>query len=65
MPRNYNLTHLAAELFCALAGVKVLHVPYKGGGPAMLDLLGGRVAVFFSTIAVARPHIEYFIILRK
>ncbi|HTD90728.1 MAG TPA: tripartite tricarboxylate transporter substrate binding protein [Burkholderiales bacterium] len=53
-----NLTHLAAELFCSLAGVKMLHVPYKGGGPAMLDLLGGRVAVFFSTVAVARPHIQ-------
>ena len=53
-----NLTHLAAELFNALAGVKMLHVPYKGGGPAMLDLLGGRVAVFFSTVAVARPHIQ-------
>jgi tripartite-type tricarboxylate transporter receptor subunit TctC len=36
----------------------MLHVPYKGGGPAMLDLLGGRVAVFFSTVAVARPHIQ-------
>lgn len=53
-----NLTHLSAELFCSLAGVKMLHVPYKGGGPAMLDLLGGRVAVFFSTVAVARPHIQ-------
>jgi len=53
-----NLTHLAAELFNSLAGVKMLHVPYKGGGPAMLDLLGGRVAVFFSTVAVARQHIQ-------
>lgn len=53
-----NLTHLSAELFCALAGVKMLHVPYKGGGPAMLDLLGGRVAIFFSTVAVARPHLQ-------
>ncbi len=53
-----NLTHLSAELFCAMAGVKMVHVPYKGGGPAMLDLLGGRVAMFFSTIAVARPHIQ-------
>lgn len=53
-----NLTHLAAELFCALAKVKMLHVPYKGGGPAMTDLLGGRVAVFFSTVAVARPHLR-------
>jgi len=53
-----NLTHLAAELFNALAGVKMLHVPYKGGNPAMADLLAGRVAVFFSTVAVARPHIQ-------
>jgi tripartite-type tricarboxylate transporter receptor subunit TctC len=53
-----NFTHLSAELFCAMAGIKMLHVPYKGGGPAMLDLLGGRVAAFFSTVAVARPHIQ-------
>lgn len=53
-----NFTHLAAELFSSLAGVRMLHVPYKGGGPAMLDLLGGRVSVFFSTVAVARPHIQ-------
>jgi tripartite-type tricarboxylate transporter receptor subunit TctC len=53
-----NLTHLAAELFNSLAGVKMLHVPYKGGGPAMTDLLGGRVQVFFSTVAVARPHLQ-------
>jgi tripartite-type tricarboxylate transporter receptor subunit TctC len=53
-----NLTHLAAELFNSLAGVKMLHVPYKGGGPAMADLLGGRVQAFFSTVAVARPHLQ-------
>jgi tripartite-type tricarboxylate transporter receptor subunit TctC len=53
-----NFTHLAAELFSSMAGIKMLHVPYKGGGPAMLDLLGGRVGIFFSTVAVARPHIQ-------
>ena len=53
-----NMTHLAAEVFNAMAGSKMLHVPYKGGGPAMLDLLGGRVSVFFSTVAVARPHLQ-------
>jgi tripartite-type tricarboxylate transporter receptor subunit TctC len=53
-----NLTHLAAELFNSLARVKMLHVPYKGGNPAMADLLGGRVSVFFSTVAVARPHLQ-------
>ncbi len=53
-----NFTHLAAELFDSLAGVKMLHVPYKGGNPAMSDVLAGRVNIFFSTVAVARPHIE-------
>jgi tripartite-type tricarboxylate transporter receptor subunit TctC len=53
-----NLTHLAAEVFNSMAGVKMLHVPYKGGNPAMVDLLGGRVSVFFSTVAVARPHLQ-------
>ena len=53
-----NLTHLAAELFASLAGVKMVHIPYKGGGPAMTDLLGGRVQIFFSTVAVARPHLQ-------
>lgn len=53
-----NLTHLAAELFNATAGIKMLHVPYKGGNPAMADLLAGRVQVFFSTVAVARNHLQ-------
>jgi tripartite-type tricarboxylate transporter receptor subunit TctC len=53
-----NLTHLAAEVFNSMAGTKMLHVPYKGGGPAMLDILGGRVSIFFSTVAVARPHLQ-------
>jgi tripartite-type tricarboxylate transporter receptor subunit TctC len=52
-----NLTHLAAELFNSMAGIKMLHVPYKGGGPAMLDVLGGRIPIYFSTVAVARPQI--------
>lgn len=53
-----NLTHLAAEVFNAMAGTRMLHVPYKGGNPAMVDLLGGRVGIFFSTVAVARPHLQ-------
>jgi tripartite-type tricarboxylate transporter receptor subunit TctC len=53
-----NLTHLAAELFDSLAGIKMLHVPYKGGNPAIADVLAGRVGVFFSTVAVARPHVQ-------
>ena len=41
-------THLLAELFNTEAGIKTLHVPYKGGGPAVTDLLGGHIAIFFS-----------------
>ena len=45
--------HLAAELFAGMAGVKLNHVPYKGSGPALNDLLGGHVALMFSTMASA------------
>ena len=45
--------HIATELFMSLAGVKMIHVPYKGGGPAMIDLLGGNVDLGFSTVATA------------
>jgi tripartite-type tricarboxylate transporter receptor subunit TctC len=45
--------HLAAELFAGLAGVKIAHVPYKGSGPALNDLIGGHVTMMFSTMASA------------
>lgn len=51
-------THLAAELFKAMAKVDILRVVYKGTGPAMTDLLGGRVHVMFSTASAAAPHIK-------
>ena len=53
-----NLTHLAAELFKLTAGVDVAHVAYKGGAQAMTDVMGGQVAMFFSTVAVAAPQIR-------
>src|SRR5438270_81540 len=40
-------THLAGELFKTMAGIEMVHVPYKGNGPAMTDLLSGRVSVMF------------------
>lgn len=44
-------SHLAAELFMQLTGTNMLHIPYKGTGPALIDLLGGQVTVFFDTLA--------------
>ena len=50
--------HLALELFNVMAGTKMTHVPYKGGGPAMTDLLGGQIQVIFATAASAVPHVQ-------
>ena len=47
--------HLSIELFNLMAGVKLVHVPYKGGGPAMTDLVGGQVQLVFATTASAIP----------
>ena len=49
-------THLAAALFEHLAGIKLVHVPYKGGGPAIVDVLAGQVPVTFGTAASVSPH---------
>jgi tripartite-type tricarboxylate transporter receptor subunit TctC len=50
--------HLAAELFNTLAGVKMQHVPYKGGAPAMIDLVGGNIQLIFATVSTALPHMK-------
>ncbi|MFJ1299658.1 tripartite tricarboxylate transporter substrate binding protein [Pseudomonadota bacterium AL_CKDN230030165-1A_HGKHYDSX7] len=50
--------HLAGELFVSLAQVDLLHVPYKGSGPAIADLLGGQVDYMFDSITSAKPHIQ-------
>ncbi|HEY3178330.1 MAG TPA: tripartite tricarboxylate transporter substrate binding protein [Casimicrobiaceae bacterium] len=50
--------HLAGELFKQRAGIDLIHVPYKGGGPAMTDLLGGRVDMYPAVPSTAAPHIE-------
>ena len=51
-------THLAGELFAITGGIKWTHVPYKGTGPANIDLLGGRVSGMFGTILPVIPHIK-------
>ena len=50
--------HLAGELFDSMAGVKMVHVPYKGAAPALADLLGGQVQLMFSTMPPALPHVK-------
>jgi tripartite-type tricarboxylate transporter receptor subunit TctC len=50
--------HLALELFNIQAGTKIVHVPYKGGGPAMIDLLAGNIHTIFATAASAVGHIQ-------
>jgi len=50
--------HLAGELFKQAAGIDMVHVPYKGGGPAMTDLLGGRVTMYPAVPSTALPHIQ-------
>ena len=53
-----SASHLAGELLNQRAGMETVHIPYKGGAPALQDLLGGRVASYYSTPATAGPHIE-------
>jgi len=53
-----NMAHLLGELFMSMTGTRFVHVPYKGGGAAITDLMGGQVALYFSTVAVALPHIK-------
>ena len=55
---NGTASHLAGELFDMMAGVKTLHVPYRGTGPAHADLLGGRVDMFFAAMAGSLPHVK-------
>jgi tripartite-type tricarboxylate transporter receptor subunit TctC len=51
-----GLPHLSAELFKSLAGVDMLHVPYKGGAQALVDLLGGRIDTMFNSIPLLLPQ---------
>ena len=48
--------HVAGELFKMMAGVNLVHVPYRGAGPAVIDLLGGQVQVMFNNAITSVPH---------
>ena len=53
-----TVSHLEAEMLEQMAGVRFIHVPYKGSAPALVDLLGGRVSVMFDSVASALPQIR-------
>jgi tripartite-type tricarboxylate transporter receptor subunit TctC len=55
---NGTTPHLAGELFKMMAGVNMVHVPYRGGGPALTDLLGGQVQVYFGPMPPSIEHIR-------
>ena len=55
---NGSGPHLAFELFKSTAGIDVVHVPYKGAGPANRELITGQVQAFFNNFLAARAHIE-------
>ena len=53
-----NAGHLAGELFNSMAGTRMVHVPYKGGAPAMVDLLAGQIQLIFSSAPTAVPQVK-------
>ena len=55
---NGSPQHLALEMFKRMAGVDVLHVPYKGSGPAMIDMVGGQVQAMIETAPAAFAHVK-------
>jgi len=55
---NGGSPHLSAEIFSAMAGVKMTHVPYKGGGPAMNDMMAGHVNILFASVLEAVGHVK-------
>lgn len=53
-----SLSHFAGEMLKQIAGIDLVHVPYKGGGPAMIDVLGGQVPIYFSGVNAALNYIQ-------
>jgi len=57
-PGNGTVGHLTGEMFMRAAGIQLLHVPYKGAAPALTDVLGGQVDIYFATAQSVAPHIK-------
>ena len=57
-PGNGTIGHMWAELFKSATGTAMTHIPYRGAGPALTDLIGGRAQVYFDQVASSLPHIQ-------
>jgi tripartite-type tricarboxylate transporter receptor subunit TctC len=55
---NGSVGHFSTEQFMALTGIKLVHVPFKGAGPAVIDLLGGRLNLMFENLPTIQPHVR-------
>jgi tripartite-type tricarboxylate transporter receptor subunit TctC len=55
---NGGAPHLAAELFAAMAGIQLVHVPYKGSAPCVTDLIGGQVQLTFEAVTIGLQHVQ-------
>jgi tripartite-type tricarboxylate transporter receptor subunit TctC len=55
---NGQSTHLSAELFATMAGIKMNHIPYKGSAPALTDVMGGQASLMFDTMLSAMPQVK-------
>jgi tripartite-type tricarboxylate transporter receptor subunit TctC len=55
---NGTTTHLSGELFKSMAGVDMVHVPYRGNAPALTDLMGGQVQVLFDSLSTSLEHVK-------
>ena len=55
---NGTTIHLSGELFMAMTGVKMLHVPYRGSAPALTDMISGQVHVMFDNLLSSMPHLQ-------
>lgn len=57
-PGNGTIGHMWGELFKSSTGTSMVHIPYRGAGPAVNDVLGGQVAVYFDQVASSLPHVK-------
>ena len=57
-PGSGGLAHLGTEMFSSIAGIKLMHVPYKGAAPAVADVVAGRIDLIFDSVSTSGPHVK-------